>query len=73
MPFMSALGLGVAILVLKCLTPMIFSEIETTAILYLQGAQTGARAATQLAGAASMITIENHPLALPRAPQVRNQ
>lgn len=73
MQFTSALGLGVAILVLKCLTPLIFAEVETTAILMLKGAESSVRAASQLAAVAGTITIENHPLALPHAPQVRSR
>lgn len=72
MPFFQALGLGVAIIVLKLLTPVLFSEMETTAILFLKGAQTGATVATDLAASAGYVEIDNEsPLVLPRAPQIR--
>jgi len=72
MPFFQALGLGVAIIVLKLLTPVLFTEIETTAILFLRGAQTSASAATELAASVGTIEVDNEsPLVLPRAPQIR--
>lgn len=74
MPLLQAFGLGVAIIVLKLLTPLIFQEIETTAILFLKGAQTGASVATQIAGAAgSAGVMQQSPLVLPKAPQVRGR
>ena len=72
MPFFQAIGLGVAIIVLKLLTPVLFSEMETTAILFLKGAQTGARAATELSASVGHVRVDTEsPLVLPRAPQVR--
>ncbi|HYE23413.1 MAG TPA: hypothetical protein VEA92_03150 [Candidatus Paceibacterota bacterium] len=72
MPFFQALGLGVAIIVLKLLTPVLFSEIEATAILFLRGAQTSATAATELAASVGQVRVDNEsPLVLPRAPQIR--
>lgn len=70
MPFFQALGLGVAILVLKLLTPMVFHEIESTAILTLKGAQTGVSVATDIAASAPHARVLE-PLVLPRAPSVR--
>lgn len=72
MPFFQALGLGVAIIVLKLLTPVLFGEVETTAILFLKGAQTSALVATDLAASVGHIEVDNEsPLVLPRAPQIR--
>lgn len=74
MPLLHAFGLGVAIIVLKLLTPVIFQEIETTAVLFLKGAQTSASVATQIAGSAGAIDVIGHgPPALPKAPQVRGR
>jgi len=72
MPLLQALGLGVAIIVLKLLTPVLFTEMEHTAILFLKGAQTGAVVATDLAASASAITVDESPLVLPRAPQIKD-
>jgi len=71
MPLLQALGLGVAIIVLKLLTPVLFSEIENTAILFLRGAQTGAYVASELAASAATITVDESPLVLPKAPQIK--
>ena len=71
MPFLQALGLGVAIIVLKLLTPVLFTEIEHTAILFLKGAQTSASVATDLAASVGHVEISQSPLVLPRAPQIR--
>lgn len=71
MPLLSALGLGVAILVLQSLTPVLFKEMEHTAILFLRGAQVSASAATDLAASAGSATLTTRPMKLPQAPQVR--
>lgn len=73
MPILSALGLGLAIIVLKTLTPLIFTEIQDTALLFLEGAQISASVATDLAASAGTIRIQNKSLVLPRAPQVRTR
>jgi len=73
MPILSALGLGLAIIVLKTLTPLIFIEIQKTALLFLRGAQVSAGVATDLAASAGSIRINNSPPVLPRAPQVRTR
>lgn len=73
MAFTQALGLGVAIIVLKLLTPVLFAELETTAILFLDGAQVSAKTATGLAASVGDIHVVNRPLELPRAPQVRTR
>lgn len=73
MPILSALGLGLAIIVLKTLTPLIFAEIQDTALLFLEGAQIGASVATDLAASAGTVRIQNKLLVLPRAPQVRTR
>ena len=73
MPFLQALGLGVAIIVLKLLTPVLFTEIEETALLFLNGAQVSVGVATDLAASAGSAQISNKPLVLPKAPQVRNR
>lgn len=70
MPLLSALGLGVAILVLQGLTPVLFREIEHTAILFLRGAQTSASVATDLAASAGSVRIENTRMTLPQAPAI---
>lgn len=73
MPLLSALGLGVAIVVLKLLTPVLFNELQDTALLFLEGAQVGASVATDIAASAGSVRISNKPLVLPKAPQVRNR
>lgn len=70
MPFFKAIGLGVAILVLKLLTPQIFHEIESTVVLTLRGAQTGVSVATDIAASAPHARL-NQSITLPRAPSVR--
>lgn len=70
MPLLSAIGLGVAILVLQALTPVLFREIEHTAILFLKGAQTSATVATDLAASAGSVRIENRRMTLPQAPAI---
>lgn len=74
MPFFQALGLGVVIIVLQVLTPVIFTEIESTAVAFLVGARTSAEIATDLAasvGHAEVSPSASRPLSLPRAAQVR--
>ena len=73
MPLLQAFGLGVAIIVLKLLTPVLFGEIETTAILFLRGAQTSASVATELAASVGTIEIDNSrpSFALPQAPGIK--
>jgi len=73
MPLLQAFGLGVAIIVLKLLTPVLFGEIETTAILFLRGAQTSAAVATELAASVGTIEIDNSrpSFVLPRAPGIK--
>jgi hypothetical protein len=72
MPIFSAIGLGITIVVLQIMVPKVFSELETTAILFLHGAQASAITATSLAATANV-----HSLALPdasdmpQAPQIR--
>ena len=73
MPFTHAVGLGVAIIVLKLLTPELFAEIHTTAVMFLDGAQVSARAATDLAASAGHIEFNNRPPILPQAPQIRSR
>lgn len=70
MPFFKAIGLGVAILVLKLLTPQIFHEIESTVILTLKGAQTGVSVATDMTASASHGRA-SQSITLPRAPSIR--
>lgn len=65
MPVFSALGLGIAIIVLKLLVPVVFSHIESTAIAFLSGAETSATIATDLAASAG--TIQTRPSFLPSA------
>ncbi len=55
MPIFSAVGLGIAIMVLNVLMPPVFTEIETTAIALLRGAQVSVEAATQIAASAATI------------------
>lgn len=57
MPIFGAIGLGIGILVLKVLTPEIFSELDKTIIIFLHGAQVSIAAATQLAAVASQIPL----------------
>ncbi|HWH07116.1 MAG TPA: hypothetical protein VNU47_01140 [Candidatus Paceibacterota bacterium] len=70
---MQALGLGVGIIVLKLLTPALFSELETTAILFLDGAQVSAQTATSLAASVGDIRITHQPLVLPKGPEIRTR
>jgi len=72
MPLLQAFGLGVAIIVLKLLTPVLFTEIETTAILFLKGAQTSASVATELAASVGTIEVDNtRAFVLPKTPQIK--
>jgi hypothetical protein len=52
MGIFKAIGLGIAILVLQWLVPQVFTEIEKTAVLFLQGAQASAITATNIAASA---------------------
>lgn len=65
MPVFRALGLGIAIIVLKILLPGVLSEIEDTAIAFLRGARVSASVASDLAASAGDIRIVNEPFALP--------
>jgi len=71
MAFTKAIGLGIGIIVLKLLLPGVLSEIETTAIAFLRGAQVSASVATDLAASAGDIRFSNEPFALPRVPVTR--
>ncbi len=71
MAFTKALGLGIAIIVLKVLLPSVLTEIEHTAIAFLTGAQVSAGVATDLAASAGDIRFSNEPFALPRVPETR--
>jgi len=71
MPLFQAIGLGVCIIVLKILLPGVLSEIEDTAIAFLQGAQVTAGVATDLAASAGDIRFNNEPFVLPRVPDTR--
>lgn len=71
MTLTKALGLGIAIIVLKLLLPGVLSEIEATAIAFLQGAQVSASVATDLAASAGDIRFSNEPFVLPRVPETR--
>lgn len=71
MAFTRAIGLGIAIVVLKILLPGVLSEIEHTAIAFLHGAQVSAGVATDLAASAGHVRFNNEPFALPRVPETR--
>lgn len=71
MAFTKAIGLGVAIIVLKLLLPGVLTEIERTAVAFLKGASTSAEVATQLAASAGSIQISNEPFELPRATEAK--
>ncbi|MBU0750175.1 hypothetical protein KKH15_01515 [Patescibacteria group bacterium] len=73
MPISKALGLGLAILVLKALAPAIMTHIESTAIAFLSGAEVSAHAATNLAASAGSFSLpdSSNRLVLPQAPQIR--
>lgn len=71
MAFTKAIGLGIGIVVLKLLLPAVLTEIEHTAIAFLQGAQVSASVATDLAASAGDIRFSNEPFALPRVPETR--
>ncbi|HEX2792346.1 MAG TPA: hypothetical protein VHO23_01340 [Candidatus Paceibacterota bacterium] len=78
MPVFQAIGLGIAILTLKLLVPAVFSHIESTAIAFLQGAETSASVATGLAASAGTAPVSplmrvappsaTPPFPLPTAP-----
>ncbi len=51
MPILGALGLGLTILVLQSTVPAIFSELETTIVIALKGAQAILSTASLIAGA----------------------
>ena len=67
MAFTKAIGLGVAIIVLKLLLPDVLTEIERTAVAFLEGATVSAEVASQLAASAGSVQISNEPFELPRA------
>jgi len=71
MAFTKAIGLGIGIIVLKLLLPAVLTEIEHTAIAFLQGAQVSASVATDLAASAGDIRFINEPFVLPRVPETR--
>ncbi|MES2668241.1 MAG: hypothetical protein V4644_00935 [Patescibacteria group bacterium] len=71
MAFTKAIGLGIAIVVLKILLPEVLTEIENTAIAFLKGAQVLASVATDLAASTGHIQFSNEPFALPRVPVTR--
>lgn len=71
MAFTKAIGLGIAIVVLKLLLPGVLTEIEHTAIAFLQGAQVSASVATDLAASAGQVRFNNEPFVLPRVPVTR--
>jgi len=56
MPIFGALGLGVTIIVLKVLTPEIFSALENVVLTFLHGAQVALDAASQLAAVAGQLS-----------------
>ncbi len=66
-----AIGLGVAIIVLKLLLPGVLTEIERTAVAFLRGASTSAEVATGLAASVGSVQILNEPFELPRAAEAR--
>ena len=68
MAITKAIGLGIGIIVLKLLLPNVLSEIEQTAIAFLNGAQTGANVASTLAASAGDIRFSNEPFVLTQAP-----
>lgn len=70
MSIVKAVGLGIAILVLKTLVPTVFSQLESTSITFLRSAEIGAQTAG--AAAASLHALDNErPLTLPQAPGIR--
>lgn len=71
MAFTKAIGLGIGILVLKLLLPDVLTEIEHTAIAFLEGAQVGASVATDLAASAQNARFTNEPFVLPQAAEAR--
>lgn len=71
MAFTRAIGLGIAIVVLKMLLPGVLTEIEHTAIAFLHGAQVSAGVATDLAASTGDMRFSNEPFALPRVPETR--
>lgn len=66
-----ALGLGIAILVLKAFAPAIMTQIENTAVAFLTGAATSAQVAASLASRAEHIQLPDtsQPIKLPRLPE----
>ena len=71
MSFSNAIGLGIAIIVLKLLLPGVLTAIEQTAIAFLNGALVSANVATQIAGSAASMEISNEPFELPRVQGIR--
>lgn len=72
MPVLHALGLGIAIIVLRLLTPLVLTQMEDTAIAFLKGAEVSAVRATDLTasiGTTSFYT-DPGPLVLPQASQI---
>lgn len=72
MPIRKAIGLAIAILVLKFLVPDILSAIERVALAFLGGAERSARVASDLAAHVGAVQISHEPFVLPQAAQVRS-
>ena len=53
MPILSAIGLGILIIMLKMLVPAIFAQLSSTIIAFLHGAQVSADVASGLAASAA--------------------
>lgn len=70
MSIFRAIGLGITILVLQLLVPHIFSQLERTAIAFLQAGETSANVGSQIAGTAAALPGSQGPLMLPRVANI---
>ena len=50
-----AIGLGLTLIILQVLTPVIFGELQNTALAFLHGAQVSANVASQIAASAGSV------------------
>lgn len=70
MPITKAIGLGVALVLLKILTPAVFSQAESTIITMLRAGQQGAAALTATDAQPQANDFFKPRFALPQAPGI---
>lgn len=66
-----AIGLGIAIVVLKILLPGVLTEIERTATTFLRGASTSLEMVSTITASVGSAEITHEPFELPRTAPAR--